>query len=201
MNKHKSKFNIPMCLACVLFCLTLFSVHLMNGLFAKYSTSATGSDSARVITFGDITITETGSFIKENTLAIIPGVNLTKNVQVSFTGSESATYVFVEVIPSNWIQSENSTFSAVNGDLEWKIAADWTFLKEDNGSYVYYRALPPNTQLKDVPVIDGGNISVKSSLTRSEIYNIGNLSISFRATVVQSGGFADASAAWNSVRP
>lgn len=44
----KIKLNILMCLACVLFCLTLISVHLCSGLYARYTAYGTGSDSARV---------------------------------------------------------------------------------------------------------------------------------------------------------
>ena len=42
------------------------------------STFASGSDSARVITFGDLTLTETGDFYEEGKLMIIPGVDLKK---------------------------------------------------------------------------------------------------------------------------
>lgn len=43
--------NIPMCAALVLLCLTLISVHLTSGLYAKYTATATGSGSARVAKF------------------------------------------------------------------------------------------------------------------------------------------------------
>ena len=38
MAKHtnKVKVNIPVLIACFLFCLTLISVHLTSGLYAKY---------------------------------------------------------------------------------------------------------------------------------------------------------------------
>lgn len=45
------KVNIPMVLACVLLCLTLISIHLTSGLYARYTTTATASDSARVARF------------------------------------------------------------------------------------------------------------------------------------------------------
>ena len=45
------KVNIPMTLACVLLCLTLISTHMTGGLFARYTTSAAGADSARVAKF------------------------------------------------------------------------------------------------------------------------------------------------------
>lgn len=43
--------SLMMRLALISFCLVLLSAHLMSGLFAKYSTTASGSDSARVAKF------------------------------------------------------------------------------------------------------------------------------------------------------
>ena len=74
----KAKLNIPMCVACVLFCLTLFSFHLCGGLYARYTARGSASDSARVIKFGELTLTETGDFFQPGKLLIIPGVDLTK---------------------------------------------------------------------------------------------------------------------------
>ncbi len=51
MTQPKAKMNIPMCVACVLLCLTLFSVHLTSGLYARYVAKGSGSDEARVAKF------------------------------------------------------------------------------------------------------------------------------------------------------
>lgn len=48
---QKSKMNIPMLAACILLCLTLFSIHLTSGLYARYVTKSDGNDSARVASF------------------------------------------------------------------------------------------------------------------------------------------------------
>ena len=50
-NKRRSKVNIPMCAAAVILCLTLVSIHLTSGLYARYSTTSSGEDSARVAKF------------------------------------------------------------------------------------------------------------------------------------------------------
>ena len=55
-QKPKAKMNIPMCAACILFCLTLFSIHLTGGLYAKYTAKGTGSDEARVAKFEVVTM-------------------------------------------------------------------------------------------------------------------------------------------------
>ncbi len=203
VRHHKTKMNIPMCLAAILLCLTLISIHLTGGLYAKSTTSASGNDSARVIAFGDLSLTESGDFYDGNKLMIIPGVDLTKKATLSFLGSESATYVFIEITPSKWSTTDNKTFSLLsNGKtaMQWNIAEGWLFLKSDNGTYIYYRELTPNTELIATDIIaENGKITVSNQITKSEIQVMTGISIKLRATVVQSGGFADPEAAWNSV--
>lgn len=205
MERHREiKMNIPICLAGILLCLTLFSFYLCGGLYAKYITSATGNDSARVITFGNLTLTETGDFYEENKLMIIPGVELQKKVIVDFEGSEAATYVFVEVIPSGWQSAaDDMSFSIFNNNktaMKWSIADGWTFLKSDNGTYVYYCELSPNTVLDDVDIIgEDGKITVSPQITKYEILSMKDISIKIRATVIQSGGFENPENAWKSV--
>jgi hypothetical protein len=198
-----AKVNIPMCIASFLFCLTLISIHLTSGLYAKYISSASGNDSARVIKFGELTITETGDFYEDNKLMIIPGVDLIKKATVSFSGSESATYVFVEIMPTGWSATDDVTFALLsNGKtaMQWSIADGWVFLKSDNGTYIYYRELAPNMELVTADIIArNGKITVSDQITKSEIKAMTDVSIKLRATVVQSGGFENPEAAWNSV--
>lgn len=47
----KAKLNIPMCAALVLLFLTMLSIHLTSGLYARYTATSTASDSARVAKF------------------------------------------------------------------------------------------------------------------------------------------------------
>ncbi len=54
-QQPKAKMNIPMCAACVLLCLTLFSMHLTGGLYAKYTAKGNGEDDARVAKFNVVT--------------------------------------------------------------------------------------------------------------------------------------------------
>lgn len=203
VRHHKTKLNIPMCLAAVLLCLTLISIHLTSGLYAKYISSVSGNDSARVIKFGELTLTEEGDFYDGNKLMIIPGVALTKKATVSFSGSESATYVFIEITPSKWSTTDNKTFSLLsNGKtaMQWNIAEGWLFLKSDNGTYIYYRELAPNSELVMADIIaENGKIAVSNQITKSEIQVMTGIFIKLRATVVQSGGFENPEAAWNSV--
>ena len=200
---NTAKINIPMCIAAVLFCLTLFSMHLTGGLYAAYTTSSSGGDSARVIKFGNLTLTEEGDFYEANKLLIVPGMDLTKRVRVKFDGSEAATYVFVEITPEKWATTDNIKFSfSMNGKdlMQWSIEDEWKFLQSDKGAYIYYRELSPNTELDGVDVIsDKGTITVSSKITLSEIKSMTGISIKIRASVVQSGGFKSPSAAWASI--
>lgn len=58
------KVNIPMCAALILLCLTMISIHLTSGLYARYTVTASGHDSARVAKFA------VGGSSEENPLSI-----------------------------------------------------------------------------------------------------------------------------------
>lgn len=184
-------------LAGVLFCLVLITTAMMGGLFARYVTTGTGSDSARVVKFGQLTLTETGDFPenaqKEKTGIIIPGVDLNKKVTVSFEASEVSTLVFVKVDAPDWTVVDNKTF--MKGTLlTWALADGWSYLP--GSKYVYYQELAPNTALSDADIIQNGVITVSKSIKEGNIQSLDDLSLSFRACVIQSGGFADAAEAW-----
>ena len=71
VTHHKTKMNIPMCLAAILLCLTLFSFYLCGGLYARYTTSDSGEDAARVARFD---VSEDGAYFSENLLIeTVPG--------------------------------------------------------------------------------------------------------------------------------
>lgn len=50
-ERRSGKVNIPLCLAAVLLCLVLFTTHMTSGLYARYTSTASGSDGARVAKF------------------------------------------------------------------------------------------------------------------------------------------------------
>ena len=73
----KAKLNIPMCAALVLLFLTMLSIHLTSGLYARYTATSTASDSARVAKFdvkgtgsGDLTVTSANTEAGIYTLTI-----------------------------------------------------------------------------------------------------------------------------------
>lgn len=65
------KHNIPMCMALVLLCLTMLTTHLTGGLYARYTTTATGSDGARVAKFDvQCTVTPVGGTSDQFTVTV-----------------------------------------------------------------------------------------------------------------------------------
>lgn len=90
---RKSKVNIPILAACILLCLTIFSVHLTSGLYARYTTTGTGQDEARVAKF-DISEDFAG-FSETLILGVSPGTT-TKEINIK-NSSEVAVRCTLEV--------------------------------------------------------------------------------------------------------
>ena len=155
--------------------------------FSRYVASAHSQDEGRVITFGDLTVTDSGS------VQVQPGVPTEKNLTVRFDGSEAATYVFVELKGSDWTRgADNRTYTYGGGSLSWRVADGWTHLQDN----VYYRALSPNTALA-AGLIDGGAVDVSEDMTRTELEELSKaLSIRVKAAAVQREGGDTAQIAW-----
>ena len=200
---RKPKKNIALRLAGILFCLTLVSFYMVSGLFAKYMTRGQGADSARVIKFGDITLTETGDFYEGNKMLwIVPGKDIKKDAKVSFEGSEAATYVFVQVQVSDHWSCADGVFTMEGGKISWTVADGWEHLYDN----VYYRALKPNETLANADIIKYGIVTVSHTITRDAmetLEKVGDeekpISIVFRAFAVQSNGFETPAQAWESL--
>lgn len=202
-NNRKSPVNfgtIMIRVAASLFILTAITVYLLAGVLARYVTTGTGSDSARVVKFGNLTLTETGDF--DGTASqkgmIIPGVDLTKDASVNFEKSEVATVVFVEVI-TNYITSDHKNYS-YNGELKWSVESGWEYLITDTYEgktrHVYYQTVDPNEGLTADIIAENGKIAVSEAITKATITALGSGYITLRASVIQSGGFESVEAAW-----
>lgn len=154
--------------------------------FSRYVASAHSQDEARVITFGDLTVTDSGS------VQVQPGVAAQKDLTVRFDGSEAAVYVFAEV-QGGWTRgADNRTYTYGGGSLSWRVADGWAHLQDN----VYYRELAPNTAL-DAGLIAGGAVDVSENMTRTELEKLSKgLSIRVRAAAVQREGGDTAETAW-----
>lgn len=154
--------------------------------FSRYVASAHSQDEARVITFGDLTVTDSGS------VQVQPGVPAEKDLTVHFDGSEAATYVFVELKGSDWTLGADGIYHDATGLMTWRVADGWTHLRDN----VYYRELAPNTAL-DAGLIAGGAVNVSEDMTRTELEKLSKaLHIRVQASAVQREGGDTAETAW-----
>lgn len=203
-NKKSIRGELMMLLAGLCLCLVIISTHFTSGLYARYSTGASGSDGARVIRFSQLTVTETGSFTESGSgnkqFVFTPGVPLEKNIQISFGGSEAATIVFVAIEAKDWQVTDNRNFKDAQGQLSWSVASGWTFLEKDGDLYVYYKELEPNTTLENDAFIKDGKIQVGSNGTVAMYASYPETMFSVKGYVVQANGFATVLDAWNSVK-
>ncbi len=153
--------------------------------FSRYVASAHSQDEGRVITFGDLTVTDSGS------VQVQPGVPAKKDLTVRFDGSEAAVYVFAEV-QDGWTLGADGIYHDAAGLMTWRVADGWTHLQDN----VYYRELAPNTAL-DAGLIAGGAVNVSEDMTRTELEKLSKaLSIRVQAAAVQREGGDTAETAW-----
>lgn len=165
--------------------LAVVTFALTGVTFSRYVASAHSQDEGRVITFGDLTVTDSGS------VQVQPGVPAQKDLAVHFDGSEAAVYVFAEV-QGGWTRGADGIYHDAAGLMTWRVADGWTHLQDN----VYYRELAPNTVL-DAGLIDGGAVNVSENMTRTELEELSKaLSIRVRAAAVQREGGDTAQIAW-----
>ena len=165
--------------------LAVVTFALTGVTFSRYVASAHSQDEARVITFGDLTVTDSGS------VQVQPGVPAKKDLTVRFEGSEAAVYVFAEV-QDGWTLGADGIYHDAAGLMTWRVADGWTHLQDN----VYYRELAPNTALT-AGLIAGGTVDVSENMTRTELEKLSKaLSIRVRAAAVQREGGDTAQIAW-----
>lgn len=165
--------------------LAVVTFALTGVTFSRYVASAHSQDEGRVITFGDLTVTDSGS------VQVQPGVAAQKDLTVHFDGSEAAVYVFAEV-QGGWTLGADGIYHDAAGLMTWRVADGWTHLRDN----VYYRELAPNTAL-DAGLIDDGAVDVSENMTRTQLQAAaGTLHIRVQAAAVQREGGDTAETAW-----
>lgn len=165
--------------------LAVVTFALTGVTFSRYVASAHSQDEGRVITFGDLTVTDSG------VTQVQPGVAAKKDLTVHFDGSEAAVYVFAEV-QGGWTRGADGIYHDATGLMTWRVADDWTHLQDN----VYYRELAPNTAL-DAGLIAGGAVNVSEDMTRTQLQAAaGTLHIRVQAAAVQREGGDTAQIAW-----
>lgn len=142
----KAKLNIPICAALVLLFLTMVSIHMTSGLYARYTATSTASDSARVAKFDvatnldnkDITI---DCAAKENSGEYIIKVKNNSEVTIKYTLTVK-------------LKAKDSGNELESTDLTVSIADE----KDTNGDYIFEIVPFANkmTFTRDTPLAPGG---------------------------------------------
>lgn len=148
---------------------------------------------ASTFTFGDINITLTETNPQEGQIKIIPGVDIPKDLKVTVQADSVDCWLFVKVV-------ETGTF--VDGKVTYSIDDGWT--KGDGSQIptnVYYREVDTATTDSVFSVLMGDKITVSKSLTKEEIQNITDPTLTFTAYAVQKEGINTAADAWAVAAP
>lgn len=201
-KKHKRYMphNMAMTMACVLLCLTLLSTHLTGGLYAKYTTGTSAEDGARAAKFGRLSVTEQGDFTQGKAI-FIPGVNLEKDINITYSGGETDVYVFAAVEAPNWQTTDSGKKAFADrycSLMSWNVDAGWNYLPTSDGRYVYWQYVDAQNTFEDNFIAEN-TITVSENITKQQIAAMTGIEINLQAYVVQAGGFAGAGAAWASL--
>lgn len=148
---------------------------------------------ASTFTFGDINITLKDENPQEGPTKIIPGVDIPKALEVTVQANSVDCWLFVKV-------EEDGTF--VPDKVTYAIADGWT---KGNGTQipedVYYREVREVTAERAFSVLKGDKITVSKSLTKADIENITDPTLTFTAYAVQKEGINTAAEAWEKIGP
>lgn len=148
---------------------------------------------ASTFTFGDINITLKDEDPQEGQIKIIPGVDIPKDLKVTVQANSVDCWLFVKVVQAG-------TF--VDGKVTYSIADGWT---QGNGTQipkdVYYREVREVTAERAFSVLAGDKITVSETLTKADIQNITDPTLTFTAYAVQMEGINTAAEAWEKIGP
>lgn len=202
-KKERTFLGLPLrryLLYLIVFCFMMTGVSL-----SRYVTVSEGQDGAQVISFGNATLTMSGTLENAKYVNFIePGVPIHQVAKVSFEGSDKKSIVFIKVTPdAGWTQEGsaedgyrfsygdvfNTSTQKSEAALAWELDnTQWQFLQTDDSgtSFIYYKLVEPSVALTDVPLIKSDMITVSEYLTRKNMEVLPNdLGIHFKIYVVQ----------------
>ena len=144
---------------------------------------------ASTFTFGDINITLKDEDPQEGQIKIIPGVDIPKDLKVTVQADSVDCWLFVRV-------KETGTF--VDGKVTYSMDDGW---KKGNGipEGFYYREVRDVTADREFSVLKDDKITVSKSLTKADIQNITDPTLTFTAYAVQMEGINTAAEAWATI--
>ena len=140
----------------------------------------------------DISLAESKGILNDTTgkreFKIVPGVDIPKDPTVTVTGGSEDCWLFVKV---------DKTGDFISGKVTYAIADDWT---QGNGidipADVYYRAVEASAENQSFGVLKDNKIKVSDGLTKEDLKEITNPTLTFTAYAVQKAGIDDAATAW-----
>lgn len=181
--------------------LVVVTFALTGVTFSRYVASSYSRDEARVATFGQLQVVEPSSGSSDGKWLVAPGAAIKKDARVTFSGSEMAVYLFVQLKTPGWTRdADNKSYSCMENKITWRVADGWTYLCDDGTSAVYYREAQANANV-NAQVIADGRITVSEEITRSQLAALpSDLRIDIHATAVQLAGFDTPQAAWDAVK-
>lgn len=148
---------------------------------------------ASTFTFGDINITLKETDPQEQPTKIIPGADIKKALKVTVQANSVDCWLFVKVEQTGTFVPDKVTYSIADG---WT-KGDGSPIPEN----VYYRQVNAATADSVFSVLMGDKITVSSELTKEEIQNITDPTLTFTAYAVQKEGINTAADAWAVAAP
>ena len=193
-----AKKNSSVKAVALLLCMALLIGGAIGGTLAYLMTSTTPVvNTFTVGNIGTLTLSETGMDATNRTkdYMVIPGVDITKDPKVTFSGNNVAAYVFVKVDAAmGWTTTtDNRTYTCIYGKVSWTVDNSWTLV--DGTTNVYWQEAT-TSGLSNVSVISGNKITVASTVLQSELTAGAVPDLTFTAYAVQKDNMADAAAAW-----
>ena len=144
---------------------------------------------ASTFTFGDINITLTDEDPQEGPTKIIPGVDIPKTLKVTVLADSVDCWLFVKVKKAGTFVENKVTYAMDDGWIQ------------GNGipEGFYYREVRDVTADREFSVLKGDKITVSRTLTKADIQNITDPTLTFTAYAVQMEGINTAAEAWATI--
>lgn len=145
-------------------------------------------------TYGNINIE-----LKETTgteYKIIPGTDIDKDPKVTVKPGSEACWLFVKVVEDGTFVDKKVTYAVDTGEGKWT-QGDGTNIPKN----VYYREVDATTALAGITfnVLKDNKVFVSDTLTKGEIENLTDPTLTFTAYAVQKDGIATAELAWEKI--
>lgn len=193
-----AKKNSSVKAVALLLCVALLIGGAIGGTLAYLMTSTTPVvNTFTVGNIGTLTLSETGMDATNRTkdYMVIPGVDITKDPKVTFSGNNVPAYVFLKVTATGWTVNEKA-YSCVGGMVTWTVGDDWTYLATENtNEFIYVKEVAANANL-NAEAIKGSSIAVDAKITKGDLNNFPTTKLEFAAYAVQKDNLATPADAW-----